>query len=363
MLQFLKFDKNCVKNAEFSIISGRESLKFFTKRVGYIIFFLYSTVFVAAIDPFVNTSLEKFVFFIGGFLTSIIIIRLCNHIIKYKKFSGGRISLKSNQITIQNKNEKIEIATENIRNIEVNVLGNLVFHEEGKSTTFPLIILSDSDKEKLISSFNDTAKNRTLFFKKVYDFFDALLIAFIFAMHIREYIIQAYFIPSGSMEDTLLIGDHLLVEKITYGPVIPKMTGMKKEVHLKFLGIRDIKRGDIIIFKPPNEIERDFIKRCIALPGDEVRIKNNAVYVNGKKIENTPNGKGFTNYDGFGEKRIEGIVPEGNVVALGDNRENSSDSRAFGYLPIERIKGRAFILYWNTQHIKKLDFSRFGLIR
>jgi signal peptidase I len=362
MMQFLKFDKNLVKDAELPIISGRESFKFFAKRFGYIIFFLYSTVFVAAIDPFVNTSIERFVFFIGGFLTSIIIIRLCNHILKYIKFSGGKLSLKSNQIIIQNKNGNIEILSDNIKNIEVNLLGNIIFREQNRLTAFPLMLISDSDKEKLMCSFSDTAQNRTLFFKKTYDFFDALLVAFILAMHIREYIIQAYFIPSGSMEDTLLIGDHLLVEKITYGPIIPKMIGMKKEIHLKFLGIRDIKRNDIIIFKPPNEIERDFIKRCIALPGDEVNIKNNAVYVNGKKLDE-PFTKGFTNYDGFGEKRIEGIVPEGNVVAFGDNRENSSDSRAFGYLPIERIKGRAFILYWNTKQIKNFDFSRYGLIR
>lgn len=363
MLQFLKLDKNRINDAEFSVISGRESFKFFIRRFGYVIFFLYSTIFVAAIDPFVNTSLERFVFFIGGFLTSIIIIRLCNHIIKYLNFSGGGLYLRSNQVIIQNKQGKTEISTDNIKNIEVNALGNLVIREAGRSTVFPLMLLAGSNKEKLISSFEDHSPKRTLFFKKVYDFFDALLVAFVLAMHIREYIIQAYYIPSGSMEDTLLVGDHLLVEKITYGPIIPKMTGMKREIHLTFLGIRSIERNDIIIFKPPNEIERDFIKRCIALPGDEVHIKNNAVYVNGKKVENNPSGKGFTNYDGFGEKRIEGIVPEGHVVALGDNRENSSDSRYFGYLPIERIKGRAFILYWNTQHIKKLDFSRFGLIR
>ncbi|MBN2400943.1 MAG: signal peptidase I [Spirochaetes bacterium] len=362
MLQFLKFDKNRVEEAEFSIITGVESLKFFTKRFGYIVFFLYSTIFVAAIDPFVNSSMEKYVFFIGGFITSIIIIRVCNHVLKYINFSGGKLSLKSNRITVHGNKEEIEILSDNLINIEINPLGNIVFHEKNKATVFPLMLISDADKEKLVNSFSDTAANRTHLIKKVYDFIDALLVAFILAMHIREYIIQAYFIPSGSMEDTLLIGDHLLVEKITYGPVIPKMMGMEKEIHLKFLGIRDIERNDIVIFKPPDEIERDFIKRCIALPGDDLQIKNNAVYVNDKKLDESFT-KGFTNYDGFGLKRIDGIVPEGMIVVFGDNRENSSDSRAFGYLPIERVKGKAFILYWNTQHIKNLDFSRIGLIR
>jgi signal peptidase I len=362
MLLKLKYFKKQMAEADFQIISGCESFKFFAKRFCYIIFFLYSTIFVAAIDPFVNTSIEKFVFFFGGLITIIIIIRLCNHIIKYIKFSGGKLSLKSNQIIIQNKKESIEIFSDDLKDIEVNAFGNIVFHEQDSSTAFPFMLLSESDREKLISSFDDTTQNRTLFFKKAYDFFDALLVAFILAMHIREYIIEAFYIPSGSMEDTLLVGDHLLVEKITYGPVIPKMIGMDKEVHLKFLSIRDIKKNDIIIFKPPNETIKDYIKRCIALPGDDLQIKNNAVYINGKKLDE-PFIKGFTNYDGFGEKRIEGIVPEGNVVAFGDNRENSSDSRAFGYLPIERIKGRAFIFYWNTKQIKNFDFSRYGLIR
>jgi signal peptidase I len=362
MLQSFNYIKKQVAEADFTIIKGRESFKFFAKRFGYIIFFLYSTIFVAAIDPFVNTSIERFVFFTGGLITAITIIRFCNHIWKYILFSGGTLSLKTTQIIIHKLNGNIEISPNNLKSIKVNLLGNLIFREQEKSTAFPLMLISDSDRERLLSFFNDTAQNRTLFFKKAYDFFDALLVAFILAMHIREYIIQAYFIPSGSMEDTLLIGDHLLVEKITYGPVIPKMIGMKKEIHLKFLGIREIKRNDIIIFKPPNETERDFIKRCIALPGDEVHIKNNAVYVNGQKLDE-PFTKGFTNYDGFGEKKMEGIVPAGNVIAFGDNRENSSDSRAFGYLPVERIKGRAFILYWNTKQIKNFDFSRYGLIR
>ncbi|MCU0822722.1 MAG: signal peptidase I, partial [Spirochaetes bacterium] len=191
---------------------------------------------------------------------------------------------------------------------------------------------------------------------------DAIMIAFILAMHIREYIIQAYFIPTGSMEDTLLVGDHLLVEKITFGPVVPKMIGMEKEIHLDFIGLRKVKRGDIVIFKPPNEIIKDYIKRCIAVPGDTVRIKDGFIFINDKRLDE-PYTKGRTSYDDFPDKKIEGIVPDGKVVVLGDNRENSYDGRGFGYLPIERIKGKAFVLYWNTKMIKNFDLSRFGLIR
>jgi signal peptidase I len=361
MLQLLKYNNKQTDDVSFKIISGIESLKFFAKRAGYMILCLYSTIFVASIDPFARSKFEPLVFYIGGILTAFIFIRFCNHLIKYFKYNKGSITLKSNKIICTGVNGNLEISADTIKKTEVNLLGNIVFNGD-KSVTFPIMLISEKDRKEFISYFEDLSQNRTVFFKKIYDFIDALFVAFILAMHIREYIIQAYFIPSGSMEDTLLIGDHLLVEKITYGPVIPKMIGMEKEIHLNFLGLRDIKRNDILIFKPPNETERDFIKRCIALPGDELHIKDNAVYVNGKRLDE-PFTKGITDYTYFSEKKIEGIVPDGNIVVLGDNRENSSDARAFGYLPVERIKGKAFILYWNTKQLKNFDFSRFGLIR
>ncbi|MFH0974471.1 MAG: signal peptidase I [Spirochaetota bacterium] len=363
MLQFLKFNKNITTESEFPIIAGSESIKFFLKRIGYVIFFLYSTTFIAAIDPFViNIMFQKIVFYVGGFITSIILIRLISHTLKFMKFSGGKIAIKPNKIIIYDKKGNTEISTDSLRIVQMNFLGNIIIRDQNNLVSFPIMLISDADRERFLLNFDDSAKKKTAYLKKAYDFCDSLLIAFILAMHIREYIVQAYYIPSGSMEDTLLIGDHLLVEKITYGPIIPKMGGMSKEMHLKAFGIRDIERNDILIFKPPNEIERDFIKRCIALPGDELHIKENAVFVNGKKLKE-PFTKGFTSYDGFPEKKLEGIVPQGHIVVMGDNRENSSDSRAFGYLPVERIKGRAFILYWNTKHFKNFDFSRWGLIR
>lgn len=362
MLQFLKFDKEKVQEAEYRIISGNTALKFFAKRAAYVLFFAYSTIFVAAIDPFVNSIYEAWAFYVGGLITTIFIIRLSNHAVKYIKFQNGRILLKPDSIAIFNGNDEDKIPADSIKLIEVNALGNIVIRSSGSAKSFPLTLLQDDDRDKFIASFTDTACGRTEFFRKVWDFFDALLIAFILAMHIREYIIQAYFIPTGSMEDTLLVGDHLLVEKITYGPIIPRMIGMNKSIHLNFLGIRNIERGDIVIFKPPGELKKDYIKRCIALPGDELHLKNGSIYLNGARIEE-PFTKGFTSYDGFSDKKMEGIVPEGMIVVFGDNRENSYDSRGFGYLSIERIRGRAFVLYWNTQQIRNLDFSRYGLIR
>ncbi|MDY6969394.1 MAG: signal peptidase I [Spirochaetota bacterium] len=362
MLQFLRFEKLEADNAEFNIISGYEAFKFFTKRFFYLILLPYATSFIAAIEPFVNSFFELWVYFLGAMITGIFILRFINYIIKYLKYKNGRILISQDSIKIFYKDDEILINAIDITYLEVNILSNLIIREKDKRTSFPIVLLTDEDRKKILSIFNDIAPRRTAFLKKIWDLFDALLVAFILAMHIREFIIQAYYIPTGSMEDTLLVGDHLMVEKITYGPVFPKIFNMEKPKHLDFIGLRGIERGDIVIFRPPDEEEKDFIKRCIAVQGDELHIENGYVYVNGQKIDE-PYIKGTTSYRGFSKKRIEGIVPEGMVVVLGDNRENSFDSRGFGYLPIERIKGRAFVLYWNTEHIKNLDFSRYGLIR
>jgi signal peptidase I len=179
-----------------------------------------------------------------------------------------------------------------------------------------------------------------------------LFIAFSFAMIIRQYVLQAYFIPSGSMEDTLFIGDHIFVEKLSYNKYLSSNQCDRSKC---------INRGDIVVYNPPSET-RVFLHRCIAIEGDEIHIENNVLYINGKEVSNTPFGKGFTNYDGFGEKRIEGKVPKDTIVVLGDNRENSSDSRAFGYLPIDRVIAKCNLIYWNTNMLKKFDFSRFGKV-
>lgn len=249
---------------------------------------------------------------------------------------------------------------EDITYFELNVVGNLLIREKANVTSFPAMLLSEEDREKLLGQLQDMAPKRTRLYRKLWEFVDAITVALVLAVHIIQYIVQAYYIPSGSMEDTLQVHDRLFVEKITYGPIIPKMMFMDKPKHISILGIRPVKRGDIVIFKPPHDEEKDYIKRCIAVAGDRLEIKEGSVYVNGKK-QDEPYVKGITTDEG--KSRIQGIVPEGNIVVFGDNRENSLDGRIFGYLELERITGRAFILYWATEDIKKFDFSRFGLIR
>jgi signal peptidase I len=162
-----------------------------------------------------------------------------------------------------------------------------------------------------------------IFIVKIWETIDAIVVALVLAVHIIQYVIQAYFIPTGSMEDTLRKGDHLFVEKITYGPIIPKMIGMTQQIHLSGISLRKVKRGDIVIFRPPHEKDKDYIKRCIAIPGDDFDIKDGYVYINGKKqIE--PYVKDITMWPSQGfdsnDKKIKGIVPDGKVIVLGDNR-------------------------------------------
>ncbi len=356
MLQFLRFDAAAVERSEFHILSRNEIVKYATRMFLYLILLIYSTLFLAVAIPF------QYTYFIGGFVIVLFLIRITDHIVKYVRFRGGRLVVDKEGIEVYYAEDIKKIPANAITYLEINLLGNLVIREKNDKTAFPLSLVGSEDRQKTISLFQDMAPRRTMLFRKIWDFIDAVFVAFILAMHIRQFIVQAYFIPTGSMEDTLQIGDHLLVEKITLGPSIPQMLGMNHKIHLNCLAIRDIQRGDIVIFRPPHEREKDFIKRCIAISGDEFSIRDGFAYVNGKKVDDSYV-KGITSYSGFGDKKIEGKVPDGHILVLGDNRENSYDSRGFGYLPIKRIKGKAFVLYWNTKQIVNFDFSRFGLIR
>ena len=178
------------------------------------------------------------------------------------------------------------------------------------------------------------------------DWAEALIVAFLIAMVIRAFILQAYRIPSSSMEDTLLKGDHILATKFTYGLTMPLTTK-------KIWGADKIpSRGDIIIFTFPVNHEMDFVKRVIGLPGDVIEVRDKKVYVNGKPHE-IPQEKytdPFTLNQGPGKVRDffgPFTVSPGHIFAMGDNRDQSYDSRFWGQVPIENIKGRAFIIYFS----------------
>lgn len=371
MLQYFRYDTSISEDREFRIITGSAAFKLFSIRILKFLLLFYSTLFLAAAIPF------KWTYFIGGMLSFIFLIRIVSDLVKYYQFREGKIAVGPRGFEFIRSGKPFRMEADAITFCEVNLAGSLVVRERYMRTAFPVNLLKAEDKAALLGLLTDMAPRRSQLFRKVYEVFDAIIVAFILAMHIRQYIVQAYFIPTGSMEDTLQVGDHLLVEKITFGPVVPRMIGMLREIRL--WGLRGIQRGDIVIFKPPGEEERDFIKRCIAIAGDVFHISDDDgyVYVNGRRLEEPyikcPRivGKNCTDYRSFGKRILEGKVPAGHILVLGDNRTNSQDSRYFGYVPIERVKGKALVLYWNTSHIfgrdseKRRDFFflRFGLIR
>jgi len=180
----------------------------------------------------------------------------------------------------------------------------------------------------------------------VREYAEAIAIAVLLALVIRSLVVQAFTIPSGSMMDTLLVGDYILVNKFLYGPELPLT-----ELHLPSL--RDPKRGDIIVFKYPQDEKRDFIKRIVATPGERVQIRGHQVLVNGKPLV-----EAYTKYSDSGVRGGEAfcgyaygceptIVPPDSYFVMGDNRDNSQDSRYWGFVKRDRIKGKAFLIYWS----------------
>ena len=192
----------------------------------------------------------------------------------------------------------------------------------------------------------------------VREYAESILIAVLLALVIRTFIVQAFKIPSGSMEDTLAVGDHLLVNKFIYGTKIPLTD---KQV----LKIRDPRQGDVIVFIYPEDPSKDFIKRVVGVPGDTVEVKDKRVYVNGKLYANPHEV----------HKEAETIPKEGNprdfkepitvppdsYFVMGDNRDRSYDSRFWGFVPMEKIKGLAFIKYWSWDKDKfRVRFGSIG---
>jgi len=178
------------------------------------------------------------------------------------------------------------------------------------------------------------------------EYFEAIVLAVILALFFRTFVVEAFKIPSSSMEDNLLIGDHILVNKFAYAPT-------QWNWEKKLLPIHDIKRTDVIVFKYPEDVTRNFIKRVIGVGGEKVEIVRRQVMINGNPIkepykvhksDQQPELYGLT-MDNFGP--VE--VPKGYYFAMGDNRDNSKDSRAWGFVPQDYIKGRAFIIYWSFE--------------
>ena len=173
---------------------------------------------------------------------------------------------------------------------------------------------------------------------------EAILVAIVIALFIRTFVVQAFKIPSGSMKQTLQIGDHILVNKFIYGVRIPY-------VRKSIIPLKKPQRGDIIVFKYPVDPHKDFIKRVIGIPGDKIEIRNKKLYVNQEQVND--------DYGVYTDSRILSAnvlprdnfgpvtVPEQSLFVMGDNRDESFDSRFWGFVDYKALNGKAFIIYWS----------------
>ena len=194
-------------------------------------------------------------------------------------------------------------------------------------------------------------------FKKsvVREYFESLVIAVVLALFIRTFVVQAFKIPTGSMEPNLLIGDHLLVNKLVFGPTL-------SVAERAALPMKDLAQRDVIVFKYPEDPERDFIKRVIGLPGDQIEVRRKRVFVNGKRVEEPyvfymeappplPEDMPPGDRPIYGSDPRESYgpvtVPPDHYFVMGDNRDNSQDSRYWGFLPRDYVKGKGLVIYWS----------------
>lgn len=194
------------------------------------------------------------------------------------------------------------------------------------------------------------------------EYAEAIIMALLLALFIRTFIVQAFKIPSGSMIPTLAIGDHILVNKLSYGLRIPFL-----EKYLVDFG--SVERGDVIVFIYPEDRSKDFIKRAVGVAGDNVEVREKKLFINGKAVEDShahfegydPQLGGTVNGDNYGPK----VVPEGHVFVMGDNRDRSYDSRFWGYVPLSEVRGKAFLIYWSWDGVDRwVRWERLGnLIR
>lgn len=195
---------------------------------------------------------------------------------------------------------------------------------------------------------DDQLKKKSLHAKKSVfrEWAESIIIAFILAMIIRTFVVQAFKIPTGSMRPTLLEGDIIMVNKFIYGAKVPFL-------NFSLPKLRKPQRGDVIVFIFPENPKKDFIKRLVAFGGETVEIKNGTVYVNNKPLLDSVFSKVYYYNRGvFGDETYKVTVPEGNYFVLGDNSASSQDSRYWGFVPKDNLLGKAILIYWPPKRIR-----------
>jgi signal peptidase I len=174
----------------------------------------------------------------------------------------------------------------------------------------------------------------------------AIFAAFLAFCVIRPFIVQAFKIPTGSMRPTLIEGDLILVNKFIYGAKVPF-------THLRLPAVKEIKRGDVVVFIYPEDDKKDFIKRMVGLPGDIIEIRKGTIYVNDSPLlDPLFNQRYYYNRGEFSKENQKLVVPPDNYFVLGDNSGSSKDSRYWGFVPKDNILGSAMVIYWPPQRIR-----------
>ncbi|MBD3182607.1 signal peptidase I [Candidatus Poribacteria bacterium] len=211
--------------------------------------------------------------------------------------------------------------------------------------------MKDKENSKEKKSFREST---------FWEYLQVFTVAFVLVFgFMRPFVVEAFKIPSASMEDTLLIGDRILVAKFMYGIKIPF-------TDYKIMDFQEPKVGDVFVFKPPAAAGKtqNFIKRIVGVAGDVIYLREGNLYRNGKRVEGEEYVKRSSYSRGSPQNMPPYKIPEGYVFAMGDNRDHSSDSRVWGPVPVENIKGQAFIKYWSWNSegdwLHKIRFSRIG---
>lgn len=197
--------------------------------------------------------------------------------------------------------------------------------------------------------------------KFVREYLEPIVIAVLIALFIRTFVVQAFKIPSSSMEPTLQVGDYILVNKFIYGIRVPY-------TNTKFFPFKNPQRGDIIVFIYPKDRSKDFIKRVIGTEGEKVEIIHNKIYINDRVIQDSWGHfekSDWTKYLQAIDKFGPVVVPKDSLFVMGDNRDNSQDSRFWGFVNVSAVKGEAFIIYfsWNQMAqdlLEKIRWARLG---
>ncbi len=374
------------------ILSSRQFFLRFTRKVLVFLLLVYSASFLTVVLPSDPADpIAHLIYFLCALFYIFYFFHVVAFLLFYKRTAGFTYYLNSAGVSWMKNGEQKELNLAS--QIQVWESFQILFLSDGKTrAAIPLFLIADRHtRAALVEYFSPASPNIAEKGRQGLEIFESVIIALILAMHIRQFAVQAFYIPSGSMEMTLQIGDHLLVDKISLGPYFPPVFGMKKPLHLKFLSFSSIKRGDIIVFKPPIPNEhREFIKRVIGLPGESVEFKQGKVFINNRELAEPYLNKhdaGWVQYYAYLSKTNPAMVhepscprinhteylsgftgkvtiPAGHYLMMGDHRDNSSDSRSWGFVPRENIRGKAWILYFNYYNfLHQMNFSRLGWIQ